>query len=807
MTDYSLYKRRIMTILFMALAVLLIFSLLTFHPEDIDLLAGGLPSDVGCQNYIGVVGACLSRFAFLLFGLGAYVIACQLFLIAGGLIVKPEQNKYSLSAYILAHIFITLGFTILLGLFPSFCAEYTQFLNITGNPGGEIGKFLSSPQHGVMFFLLNQIGCIVLALLIIGVCGYFIWGCDWAHLEHHENEEQNSTVPLKQPNLNLNSDAHETEIKPKVTLATRLMSIFSFRSRKEKETTNSEIMISRRTSKTNSGSEEEYSNVNTQQTYRENEPVVLKPREVTKTPSSPKTISVTKPMEISGHESELPPLPKNKPQQFDASNFKSSAYQLPKENLLTQNSSKDFGADALEIETKKQILRNVMETFKISVTMGEVYSGPRLTLYEIIPADGVKIEKISGLKNNMAMSLKATSLRVLAPIPGKGAVGVEVPNSKPVNVLFHDLITSKEWKTSDKRIPLAIGRGVDGQIVLLDLAKAPHLLVAGATGMGKSVGLNALLMSMLYTFSPDELKFILIDPKTVEFTPYKTLPNLICPVVTDIVAHVPKVLRWAINEMNRRYKMLARVGVRQLADFNKRKYDPTILDENNEPLPEKMPYIAIVIDEVADIMQSEISREFEAGVQNLVQKARAIGIHIIAATQRPSTDVITGTIKSNFPTRIAYRTSSYTDSMTIIDQKGAEELLGNGDSFLKTTESMSLIRAQGAFISDEEVSTIINFISAQRSQNFELDLENDDELFSEGGYKGGDSDYEDDIKKCIEVLRKEKEISISKLQRLMRYGYNKSANLIEILQDRGVISEPRGSRGLREVLINENDDI
>lgn len=803
MTDYSLYKRRFMTVLFMVLAILLFLSLLTFHPEDIELLAGGLPSDVGCQNYIGVVGACLSRLAFLLFGLGAYVIACQLFLIAGGLIVKPEQSKYSLSAYILAHVFISLGFVILLGLFPQFCADYTYFLNITGNPGGEIGKFLSSPQHGIMFFLLNQIGCILVALMIIGVCGYFIWGCDWAHLEHHENEGEQATssVPLKQPKLDLTAEAQPQEDNPKTTWLTRLTGLFSFGTKKEKEHAVNEVAIARRTPKKNE--EEQYSNVNVNSTYGANEPVVLKPKPQPKIMTKPP--QVTKPVEVSAQGNELPPLPKNQPQQFDASNFKSSDYQLPNEKLLSKNSSKDFGADATEIEEKKRKLKAVMDNFKISVTMGEVYSGPRLTLYEIIPADGVKVEKISSLKNNMALSLMATNLRVLAPIPGKGAVGVEVPNSKPVNVLFHDLITSDEWKTTDKRIPLAIGRGVDGQIVLLDLAKAPHLLVAGATGMGKSVGLNALLMSMLYTFTPDELKFILIDPKTVEFTPYRLLPNLICPVVTDIVAHVPKVLRWAIDEMNRRYRFLAKVGVRQLSDFNKRKYDPTILDENNEPLPRTMPYIAIVIDEVADIMQSEISREFETGVQNLVQKARAIGIHIIAATQRPSTDVITGTIKANFPTRIAYRTSSYTDSMTIIDQKGAEELLGNGDSFLKTTESMSLIRAQGAYISDEEVSTIISFISAQRSQNFELDLESDDAFYSDGGMKGGDSGYDEDVKKCIEVLKYEKEISISKLQRLMRYGYNKSANIIEILQDRGVVSEPRGSRGLREVLIDKND--
>lgn len=466
-------------------------------------------------------------------------------------------------------------------------------------------------------------------------------------------------------------------------------------------------------------------------------------------------------------------------------------WQFPSLKLLVQKQDK---ADAGNVEANAQAIRETFENFNINVEMEGANIGPRVTQFTLKPPTGVKLTKITALENNLALDLAATSIRIEAPIPGKRAVGIEVPNLKAATVRISSLIQSGEWSHVKSPLGFVIGKDISGTPIIADLAKMPHLLVAGQTGSGKSVMINTILTSLLYRNSPSDLKLILVDPKQVELKPYDDIPHLLAPVIVEPEKCI-SALKWAVAEMERRYRALADERKRNIAEYN------------NVKQGEGMPYIVIVIDELADLMMMA-ARDVEALIVRIAQKARAVGIHLVLATQRPSVDVITGLIKANVPGRIAFTTQSQVDSRTIIDQVGAEKLLGQGDMLLLTSSMPKPKRIQGAFISDGETNKITDFIRMQRPPQY------DDEVISQPvqiGGKGGvvaeiDTNDEPIYRDAVRVVIEGGKASTSLLQRRLRIGYGKAARLIETMEEQGIVSSADGNRP-REVLVGSLDEV
>ena len=467
-------------------------------------------------------------------------------------------------------------------------------------------------------------------------------------------------------------------------------------------------------------------------------------------------------------------------------------WEFPAIDLL---SKKQGGADAGDVEGNADIIKNVLSDFKINVEMTGANIGPRVTQYTLTPPAGVKLTKITALENNLALNLAATSIRMEAPIPGQRAVGIEVPNIKSASVGLRGILEENAWKNNKTPLGFAIGRDIAGRPVVGTLDKMPHLLIAGQTGSGKSVMINTLLTSLMYRNSPSDMKLILVDPKQVELTPYAEIPHLLTPIIVEPERCI-SALKWATAEMERRYSALAEVGKRNIAEYNKVKK------------AEGMPYIVIVIDELADLMMMA-ARDVEALIVRLAQKARAVGIHLVLATQRPSVDVITGLIKANVPGRIAFTTQSQVDSRTILDQVGAEKLLGTGDMLMTTPELPKPIRIQGAFIDDSEINKVTDHVRDQRAPQY------DDEIISQPVQIGGkgssipreDVDAEDSLyMDAVNVVVESKKASASLLQRRLRVGYSRAARLVETMEEQGIIGPADGARP-REVLISSMADL
>ncbi|MBK1835366.1 DNA translocase FtsK [Roseibacillus ishigakijimensis] len=529
-------------------------------------------------------------------------------------------------------------------------------------------------------------------------------------------------------------------------------------------------------------------------------------------------------------------------------------YELPGFDLLDYDSD---NADPVESNhdelyaTQKTII-DTLRAFNVEVTPGDITRGPTITRYEIYPSLGLRVSRITQLESDLARATCAESINILAPVPGKDTVGIEIANDDRVPVALRELLQDPEFRSSKKKIPLALGKDVYGNAVIGDLAAMPHLLVAGATGSGKSVCINSIITSILYKFSPDELRFIMVDPKVVEMQMYNQLPHLVVPVVTD-PRKVIGALKWTVNEMERRYKIFAKLGVRNFDSFNSRPrpevekatdemelaqeaeaeepeeepLDPEHLESiakaledgelgpmdldgedddervDEDEIPDRFPYIVVIVDELADLMQTAPA-DVESAIARIAQKARAAGIHLIIATQTPRADVVTGIIKANIPSRIAFQVSSALDSRVILDSKGAEKLVGKGDMLFLPPGSAKLERSQGAFVSDEEVEHIIEFCSNQTEQQFEQSIQ--DTINAGGASDDGAEEVSDEdeeiIAKCIDVIMTENKASTSLLQRRLRLGYTKAARMMDILEARGIIGPADGAKP-RDILVRQ----
>jgi S-DNA-T family DNA segregation ATPase FtsK/SpoIIIE len=466
-------------------------------------------------------------------------------------------------------------------------------------------------------------------------------------------------------------------------------------------------------------------------------------------------------------------------------------WQFPPLNLLSDKQDK---ADAGNVTANAEIIKDTFANFNIDVELEGANVGPRVTQYTIKPPTGVKLTKLTGLDNNLALDLAAHSIRMEAPIPGKRAVGIEVPNVKAATVTVHGLLSSQEWSDSKSQLAFTIGKDITGMPVVGNLDSMPHLLIAGQTGSGKSVMINTLLTSLLYRNSPSDLKLILVDPKQVEMALYHDIPHLLSPVITEPEKCI-SALKWAVAEMERRLKAFAEVGKRNIAEYN------------NVKKEEGMPYIVIVIDELADLMMMA-ARDVESLIVRLAQKARASGIHLVIATQRPSVDVITGLIKANVPARIAFTVVSQVDSRTIIDQVGAEKLLGRGDLLFSIPEFTKPKRVQGALISDAETTKVCDFLRSQRPPNYDEEVVSQPvQLNGKGSVVASMDDENDDMfKDAVSVVATAGKASTSLLQRKLRIGYGRASRLMDIMEEKGIIGPSDGAKP-RQVLVNSAEDV
>jgi S-DNA-T family DNA segregation ATPase FtsK/SpoIIIE len=508
-------------------------------------------------------------------------------------------------------------------------------------------------------------------------------------------------------------------------------------------------------------------------------------------------------------------------------------FRTPPFNLLDQPPATERTLDRDALTMNARLLEKKLKDYGIDGEVVEICPGPVITMYEFSPAPGIKISRIAGLADDLTMALQAMSIRIVAPIPGKGVVGIEVPNRDRDMVFLSEIFNCEAFHHHKMKLPLALGKDIAGMPVVTDLGKAPHLLVAGSTGSGKSVSINTMILSLLYTATPQDVRMIMVDPKMLEFSMYEGIPHLLLPVVTE-----PKkaslALKWAVNEMERRYKLLSDKGVRNIESYNKKLAgelleqeeqnaipDADIIEELEEiveegdavidPIPfavddeevlehSHLPYIVVIVDELADLMMVA-GREVEEHIARLAQKARASGIHLILATQRPSVDVITGLIKANMPSRISFQVSSKVDSRTILDCNGAESLLGSGDMLYMPPGTSRLQRIHGAFVSDSEVQRVVDFLKKQGKPVYEksiLEMKDADE-------KGGDGDDEEQDERWEDALRlvaDTKQASISMVQRRLRIGYNRAARIVEMMEREGMIAQSDGTSKPREIYLD-----
>jgi S-DNA-T family DNA segregation ATPase FtsK/SpoIIIE len=505
----------------------------------------------------------------------------------------------------------------------------------------------------------------------------------------------------------------------------------------------------------------------------------------------------------------------------------SRQYEFPSLQILDYRQPDDGTVDRDSLTRNAQLLEAKLEDYKVQGKVVEIHPGPVITMYEFLPAPGTKISKIANLADDLAMALSALRIRIVAPIPGKNVVGIEVPNVSREMVWLKEVLSDQSHARAESKLTLSLGKDIVGNPTVMNLAKAPHVLVAGSTGSGKSVCINSFIVSLLYKSTPDDVRMIMVDPKMIELSIYEGIPHLLLPVVTD-----PKqaaiALRWTVKEMERRYRLLADLGVRNLASYNnkveilladpsqplpdrlrlaqkkreaKGECDPegTVLDFAGQSL-ERLPMIVVIIDELADLMMVA-SKDVETSIARLAQKARAAGIHLILATQRPSVDVITGVIKANLPTRISFLVASKVDSRTILDQSGAENLLGMGDMLYMPPGTSSVKRVHGCFVSEEEVHRVVNHVKTQGSPEYDLGiLVSDEDEDGPGADRDGD-EYDEFYDRAVQIVAETRNASISFLQRKLKIGYNRSARIIERMEIDGIIGPSDGTSRPREVFI------
>jgi S-DNA-T family DNA segregation ATPase FtsK/SpoIIIE len=770
--------REIAGILVGTLGLMILLGVLSYNPADIGLFTNQPDS----HNWIGPFGAKTAYAAFMYFGVGGYVIPFCILWIGVSSVFWSARKIYPRLLWFILGLFCLSG---LVDMNEQVWHGAVEHLNI-GTPGGLMGEMLAQRTlgywighagAGIVFLVLLGIAIVrMLDLHIIDLCKQ-LW--EWSkNLKMEAPTAEEVIAPAEKPKRK------RTPRKPKVA--------------------------------SEPAAGEELPQVDIQKMVAEQQAAVEAKKVVAKKKKVAPTVEKT-----AWEKPKKEAKPATKPDEVTAEQFSTFKegethvnFQMPGLDLLDPSVPQGKGMAPNEIAATAEILQSTLEEFGVEAKVTGVQQGPVVTCYEILPAAGVRVERIKALQDNIALKMHAESIRIQAPIPGKGVCGVEVPNTARSSVFFRDLIESPEFQHGKQALPLILGKDVSGESMIYDLAKMPHLLIAGATGAGKSVCMNSILTGLLMKHSPDDLRMILVDPKTVEFHSYNNLPHLVVPVITN-AKKVALGLKWAIDEMERRFKWFRMAGVRDLPGFNARVVqkqeelfgEAEVIDPSRQKdqIPEKLPYIVIVIDELADLM-AVAQAEIEAGIARLAAKSRAAGIHMILATQRPDVKVITGTIKANFPVRIAFKVSQKVDSRTILDRMGADTLLGKGDMLVLPPGSDKLIRSQGAFTSDGEIDRVTNFCKEQSKPEFITEIHEKIEKPTSDLPEMDSGEDDEILEQAIEVIRQTKRASTSSLQRRLRIGYTRAARVMDLLEERGMIGPPDGA-GPREILIDLDGEI
>ncbi|MGB8354766.1 MAG: DNA translocase FtsK 4TM domain-containing protein [Chthoniobacteraceae bacterium] len=802
-------------LILLGLGTLLFLALISYEPRQVPAwfplgrYSGG--ASYGSTNFIGPLGAIIACCFYFLIGAASYLAAATLLGYGGALLLSVTQPPTKRLVWI--GTFIVTG-ACLLALQPWFLRDWprlTHAVAMTGNSsswiGGWAGYRLVDKDHGLLRNTMGFIGSSIL-LVCLYVCSLIMM--TGIH-----------PILLLREALAMPAKFLEKYYAYRLARASERGRLDIEQKRMERQARKLEKELTKKG----------YPSPKIEtEAAEEDEEVIIRP--------APKVIdtSIATPKKVD---------PKAKKEKIVPLEVNFDNYVLPSIELLDLEDLN--GRPAANPEELLEIQATLIDTlaqFGISVAAGDITKGPTITRYEVYPAKGVRVDKIVSLERDIARATRAERINILAPIPGKDTVGIEIANTRKVKVTLRELMESEDFAQSKAKIPLALGKDVYGKTIIGDLAAMPHCLVAGTTGSGKSVCINSIIASMLYKFTPEEIRFIMIDPKVVEMQVYNSLPHLVIPVVTN-PKKVLLALRWVIDEMEKRYKIFAKTGVRNITSFNGRPKaksqaeldaekkeklkkeakaappvevidfnelsDDDLMTDEPEPdlepirvqrddeiiVPDNMPYIVVIVDELADLMQTAPA-DVESAIARITQMARAAGIHMIVATQTPRADVVTGVIKANIPTRIAFQVASGLDSRIILDEKGAERLLGQGDMLYLPPGTSRMTRAQGVLVTDEEIIRLVDFVSKQSAPVFEPSIH--DKMQSSGTPLDDVTEEDEElVQKCLEIMRQEKKASTSLFQRRLRLGYTRAARVVDILEQRGYVAPGEGAKP-REIL-------
>jgi S-DNA-T family DNA segregation ATPase FtsK/SpoIIIE len=772
----------------------LFLALISYTPKDVPAwvwFSSISPPNNPAQNFIGPTGAIVAGFMYLTLGAASYLVAAIILGFGGSKLFLPS---FGIIRRLPWALLFTISGASLVNLQSWVLRTWRHDFNIMG-PGGWTGYWFGT----ILLNLLGQMGSIIALSMVYLVSLVWLTGIRPIHalkqairglrdfwrktLQEHERRRlqaanERERLEANQKKIEREIRRHEKELKKKGFLLDESDSDSPSRPEPQIIDASAAVPNQSKVPLAEKGSVKQQGGVT---------PIVGKPIENYELPS----VGLLEPIDLEGRKA----------------------------------------ADPAELKQIQHVLIDTLKQFNIDASPGDITRGPTITRFEVYPARGVRVDKISSLERDLARATRAERINILAPIPGKDTVGIEIANSRKVKVTLREILESDDFAQAKHRIPIVLGKDVYGKIILGDLAQMPHALVAGTTGSGKSVCINAIVASILFRFSPDELRFVMIDPKVVEMQMYNTLPHLVLPVVTDS-KKVLLALRWVVNEMETRYKIFARVGVRNVTGFNGRPKPKSqqelnlaestrnvsdnpdgspggesrsstsevrVPREDDLVIPERMPYIVVIIDELADLMQTAPA-DVESAIARITQMARAAGIHMIVATQTPRADVVTGVIKANIPTRIAFQVASALDSRVILDENGAERLVGQGDMFYRPPGTSRLIRSQGVLVTDEEIHRLVDFVSAQGAPAFDPAIQNQLETSAQAEEEVSEEDKML-VEKCLEIIRQEKRASTSMLQRRLRLGYTRAARVVDILERRGILGPGDGAKP-REILID-----
>ena len=789
----------VLGLILLGAGTLLFLALVSYSPADVPswlfFSKQGAPEAV-TENFIGPVGAVVAGFTYFLLGAAAYLLAVVLIGFGGAKFLTADLALKKRLAWMAAFI---LSGACLAGIQPWLLQSWKEHFNILG-PGGWIGLALGKT---VLAGLLGVVGATILltlfylASLILMTGMHPVKFCQAVMVAVPEWFRVRREAKLEKKRLE-----QEAAVEDALANTPRSKRATPARTRR----------------KTSMEDEEDTEEDDTEE--EEAIPAVPFPEpKIIDTGAAP----VRKPP------APAPPKKKETGPLGAVPEIHIENYQMPPLDLLDSPDMSDRQtADPAELLAMQSSILDTLKQFGLEASAGDITRGPTVTRFEIYPARGVRVDRIANLEKDIARATRAEKINILAPIPGKDTVGIEIANSKKIKVVFRELLESDEWVNSKAKIPLALGKDVYGRTIIADLAQMPHLLIAGTTGSGKSVCVNAIIASMLYKFSPEELRFIMIDPKVVEMQHYGKLPHLAANVVTE-PKKVLLALRYVIDEMERRYRIFAKCGLRNIHGFNARPLEKkpdedvspesTPVDNDAEDegiedvvleipppkkgeelvIPERLPFIVVIIDELADLMQTAPA-DVESAIARITQMARAAGIHMIVATQTPRADVVTGVIKANIPSRIAFQVASKLDSRVILDANGADKLLGQGDMLYLPPGTSTLVRAQGVLVTDEEIHRVVDYVGAQAEPTFDPGFH--EAMTSSGG--GDDDVTEEDeelVARCLGIIKQEGKASTSMLQRRLRLGYTRAARVVDILEQRGIVGPKDGAKD-REILVD-----